>query len=74
MLLENMYKGWWGQQSVKKASNQQKLYTNLVACYGELENLCFVSVAWTVSVSCTFVYNAVGVKKIATTFLVKPQP
>ena len=30
MLLENIYKEWWGQQSSKKASNQQKLYTILV--------------------------------------------
>jgi len=29
MLLENIYKNWWGQQSAKEASNQQKLYTIL---------------------------------------------
>ena len=42
--------------------------------YGEFENLYFVSVAWTVSVSRAFVYNAVDVNKIATAFLAKPQP
>ena len=31
MLLENIYKDWWGQQSAKEASNQQKLYTILLA-------------------------------------------
>ena len=31
MLQENIYKDWWGQQSVKEASNQQKLYTVLLA-------------------------------------------
>ena len=30
MLLENIYKDWWGQQSVKEASNQQKLNTILI--------------------------------------------
>ena len=31
MLLENIYKDWWDQQSAKEASNQQKLYpTHLV--------------------------------------------
>jgi len=39
--------------------------------YGELENLCFVSIAWTVSVSRVFVYNAVDIK---TAFLAKPPP
>ena len=31
MLLENIYKDWWGQQSAKEVSNQQKLYTILLA-------------------------------------------
>ena len=31
MILENIYKDWWGQESAKKASNQQKLYTILSA-------------------------------------------
>ena len=31
MLLENIYKDWWGQQSAKEASNQQKLCTMLLA-------------------------------------------
>ena len=42
--------------------------------YGEFENLCFVSVAWTVNVSRTFVYNAVDVNKIITAFLAKSPP
>ena len=32
--------------------------------YGEFENLCFVFVAWTVSVSRAFVYNAVDINKL----------
>jgi len=31
MLLENNFKDWWGQQSAKGASNQQKLYGILFA-------------------------------------------
>jgi len=62
MLLESIYKNWWDQQSAKEASNQQKLYTILLACYGEFDNLCFVSVAWMVSVSHAFVYNAVDIQ------------
>ena len=42
--------------------------------YGEFENPCFVSVAWTVRVFSVFVYNAVGVNKIATAFLAKLPP
>ena len=42
--------------------------------YGEFKNLCFISVAWMVSVSHAFVYNVVNVNKIATTFLAKPPP
>ena len=40
MLLENIYKEWWGQQSAMEASNQQKLYTILLAWL--LESLKFL--------------------------------
>ena len=59
---------------------QRKLQVNknyipsYLPSYGEFKNVCFVSVAWTVSVSCVFVYNAVDVNKIATAFLAKPPP
>jgi len=59
MLLENIYKDWWDQQSAKEASNQQKLYTILLAWLWRVR---------TMSVSRAFVYNAVDVSKIATTF------
>ena len=55
----------------KGASNQPKLYTILLAW---LWKVCFVSVAWTVSVSRAFVYSAVDVNKIATAFLAKLPP
>ena len=42
--------------------------------YGEFENLCFVSMAWIMSVSHAFVYNAVDINKIATAFLAKLPP
>ena len=71
MLLENIYKDWWGQQSVKEASNY---VPSNPPVYGEFKNLCFVSIALTVSVSRVFVYNAVDVNKIATAFLAKPPP
>ena len=71
MLQENIYKDWWGQQSVKEASNQQKLYTIWL---GKVRNFFFIFVAWTVSASRAFVYNAVDITKIATTFLAKPPP
>ena len=71
ILPENIYKDWWGQQSAKEASNYVPY--NLPG-YGEFENLCFVFVALTVSVSHVFVYNAVDVNKIATAFLAKPPP
>ena len=75
MQLENIYKNWWGQQSAKEVSNQQKIY--ILSClpgYGEFKNFCFVSVAWTVSVSRAFIYNAINVNKIAATFLAKLPP
>ena len=63
---------------VDGASNQQRklrMNKNYIPSYspgyGELEILCFVSVAWTVRVSHVFVYNAVDVNKIATTFFGK---
>jgi len=74
MLLENIYKDWWGQESVKEASNQQKLFTIYLPGHKEFENLCFVYVAWMVSVSRAFVYNAVDINKIATAFLEKLPP
>ena len=74
MLLENIYKEWWGQQSAKEALNQQKIYTILVSWIWRVQKSLFRSVAWTVSVSCVFVYNAVDVNKIATAFLAKPPP
>ena len=43
MLLENIYKDWWGQQSAKKASNQQKLYTILRTCLAMESSKIFVS-------------------------------
>jgi len=43
LLLEDIEKDRWGQQSAK--TNQQKLYTISIADYGEFENLCFVSIA-----------------------------
>ena len=70
MLQENIYKDWWGQQSAMKASNQQKIYTILLA-YGEFENLCFISVAWTVSVLRAFVYTVVDEKQNLYRFLGK---
>ena len=64
-----------GQQSANEASNQQKIYIQSYSPgYGEFENLCFVSVAWTKSVSHAFVYNAVDINKIPTAFLAKPPP
>ena len=42
--------------------------------YGEFKNYCFIFVAWTVSVSHAFVYNAVDLNKITTAFLAKPPP
>ena len=71
MLLENIYKDWWGQQSAKETSIYIPTYS---PGYGEFENVSFVSVAWTVSVSRAFVYNAVDINKIATAFLAKPPP
>ena len=64
---------------VNGASNQQRklqINKNYISSYylpgyGEFENLCFISVAWTVSVSRVFVYNAVEVNKIANRFLGK---
>jgi len=61
------------------ASNQQKKLQikNIPSYspgYGGFENLCFVSKAWSVSVSRAFVYHAVDVNKIATNFLAKPPP
>ena len=60
------------------ASNQQRklqINKNYIPSYspgyGKFKNLCFVSVAWMVSVSCAFVYNAVDINKIATTFFGK---
>ena len=32
----NIYKDWWGQQSAKKASNQQKYIPSYSPGYGEL--------------------------------------
>jgi len=42
--------------------------------HGQFENSCFVAVAYTVSVSCAFVYNAVDVNKIITVSLAKLTP
>jgi len=72
MLLENIYKDWWDQQ--RKFQINKNYIPYKLPGYGEFENPCFVSVAWTVSVSRTFIYNAVGVNKIATAFLAKPPP
>ena len=74
MLQENIYKDRWGQQSAKEDSNQQNYTPTYLPGYGEFENLCFVSIAWMVSVSHAFVYDAVDVNKIATAFLAKPPP
>ena len=75
MLLENIYMDWWGQESAKKLQINKKNYTpSYLPGYGEFKNLCFISVAWMVSVSRAFVYNGVDVKKIATAFLAKPPP
>ena len=53
--------------------NKYYILSNLPG-YGEFETLCFVSVAWMVSVSRAFIYNAVDVNKIATAFLAKLPP
>ena len=71
MLQENIYKDWWGQQSAMEASNQQKYIPSYLPGYGEFENLCFVSVAWTVSGLRAFVYNAVDEKHNLYRFLGK---
>ena len=76
MLQENIYRDWWGQQSAKKASNQQKkIYIpSYLPGQVKFKNHCFVSIAWTVSVSCVFAYSAVDVNKIVTAFLARPPP
>ena len=76
MLLENIYKDWWGQQSVKEASNQQKKnYTPPYSPgYGEFKNLPFRFRSLNGELSHAFVYNVVDVNKIATAFLAKPPP
>jgi len=73
------YASYW--KMFTRASNQQRklqINKNYVpsysSSYGEFKNLCLVTVAWTVSVSRAFVYNAVDVNKIATAFLAKLPP
>ena len=65
MLLEKIF------ISIDRARNQQRklqINKNYAPSYspddGEFENLCFVSITWTVSVSCVFVYNVVDMKKL----------
>ena len=65
----NIYKIWWGQESMKEASNQQKL-SSYSPGHG-FENLWFVSIAQRVRVSHAFVYNAVDANKIITILLAK---
>ena len=42
--------------------------------YGEFKNFWFISVAWMVSVSRAFVYNALDINKIINVFLAKAPP
>ena len=74
MLLEYIYKDYWGQQSAKEASNQQNYIPSYSPGYGEFKKVCFVSIAWMVSVSPVFVYNAVDVNKLRIAFLTKQPP
>ena len=62
--------------SFKSKKNKKKNYApSYLPGYGECENLCwFLHVAWTVSVSLAFVYNAADINKIATALLAKPSP
>ena len=71
----NIYKDWWGQQSsIGSFKLTKAIHYIYLPGNGEFENLCFVSVAWTMSVSRMFVYSAVDINKIATAFLAKLAP
>jgi len=71
MLLENIYRG---QQSVKGASNQQKLYAILLAWLWRVQNSLFRFRSLNGKCVTYVCYNAVDVNKIATAFLAKLPP
>ena len=75
MLLENINKDWWGSNQQRNLQINKNYIPSCFPSYGEFENnICFVSVAWTVIVLRAFVYNVVDVSKISTVFLAKPPP
>ena len=69
---KNMRVFYRGQYLKKEDSNRLKLYTTLFACSWRVRNLCFISVALMVCVSCAFVCDAVNVNKIAIVSSTKP--
>ena len=52
--------------------DQTILYVSFSPAHGELENLCFFSVAPTVCVSRAFVYIAVNANKMVVIYSIKP--
>ena len=61
MLLENINKNWWGSNQQRKLQINKNYTPSYFPGYGEFENICFISVAWTVIVLRTFVYSVVDV-------------
>ena len=64
MLQEKICKFLSVQYSKKEDSSRLNYTPAYLPAHGELKNLCFVSVATTVCVSCAFVYDVVNVNKI----------
>ena len=64
--------GLMGQQSAKEASNQRKLYFILLTWLWRVQKSLLRFCSLNGECACVFVYNAVDVNKIATTFLAKP--
>ena len=74
ILLEKIYKDGWSQQSARQASNQQNLYTILLAWLWKVQKSLFNFFSLLVTVSRAFVYNVIDVNKITTAFLAIPPP